>query len=284
MKRLVTRIRWTSALAGLLLFHSGCLPRNASVDVLHARLRQNEEQLGDLQAQLQSSQSHLKQARREIDSLRTELAESGRSNLTPEQAAALVQVTGIDVQPWLTGGIDQDDSPGDDALVVYFTPKDDQGEPVKMPGEVRITLSDPAAAPGEQTVGEWTFSPEDCRDGWTRGWLGGGYQFTLPWQVSPASSRLVVHVDYETPDGRSFDDTELVKVHPSPDALAKRHRPGPHTPPPMDVESDGDLEGIRQAGRRQTVKKPERLSEDSEDLPQTPHSVNWTDATIPRLR
>lgn len=270
-------------LASLLLIGSGCLPRNASTDLLYARLRQNEEDLGDLQAQLQSSQSRLKQARREIDSLRTQMAESGRSNLTPEQASALVQVTGIDVQPWLTGGVDKDDSPGDDGLVVYFTPKDDQGEAVKMPGEVRITLSDPAAPQGEQMVGEWTFSPEECREGWTRGWLGGGYQFTLPWQESPASSQLVVHVNYATPDGRSFVDTELVKVHPSPEALAKRHRPGHHTPP-TDVERDKDVDRIRQAGRRQTANKPDRQTEETEDRPQTPHSVNWTDETIPRLR
>ena len=282
MTCLVPTIRGIAALAGLLLFSSGCLPRNQSADLLHARLRQNEENLADLQSQLQSSQSYLKQARREIDSLRTQVAESGRSNLTPEQAAALVQVTGIDVQPWLTGGVDKDDSPGDDALVVHFTPRDDQGEPVKLPGQVHITLTDPSAAAGEQMVGEWTFSPEECRNGWLRGWLGGGYQFTLPWQESPASSRLVVHVDFETPDGRSFDDTQLVKVHPSPDALAKRHRPGHHLPPP-EIERD-EIEGIRQAGRRQTAKKPRSTSEDSEDRPETPHSVNWTEDTIPRLR
>ncbi len=270
-------------MAGVLLLTSGCLPRNQSTDLLHARLRQNEDHLAELQSELQSSQSHLKQARREIDALRTQMAESGRSNLSPEQAAALVQVTGIDVQPWLSGGVDKDDSPGDDGLVVYFTPKDDQGEPVKMPGEVRITLTDPAAPAGEQIVGEWTFTPEECREGWTRGWLGGGYQFTLPWQEHPARSRLVVHVDYETPDGRLFDDTELVKVHPSPEALAKRNRPGGHSHA-ADDERDEDSTSIRQAGRHQAVNRPQHRSEELEDRPKTPHSANWTEETIPRLR
>jgi hypothetical protein len=267
-------------LAGLLAFVAGCLPRNPSVDLLHARLRQNEEQLAELQEALEASRTHLKQARREIDALRTELAESGRSHLTPEQAAALVQVTSIDVQPWLTGGVDKDDVPGDDAVVVYFTPKDDQGEPVKRPGDVRITLTDPAAPSGEQTLGEWTFTPEDCRHGWTRGWLGGGYQFTLPWKESPANSRLVVHVEYVTPDGRTFDDTELIKVHPSPEALARRNKTDRHTPPPDPVRD----EDVAPTGGRHFANKPPPLADQSRERPRLPHSVNWTDATIPRLR
>lgn len=285
MTRLMTRLRLVSFLGGLLLVAGGCLPRNPSVDLLHARLRQNEEQLADLQAELQASQANLKQARREIDALRTELADSSRSHLTPEQASALVQITGIDVQPWLTGGVDKDESPGDDALVVHFTPRDDQGESVKLPGRVRITLTDPAADSGAQTIGEWTLSPEECREGWTRGWLGGGYQFTLPWKESPTASRLVVHVEYETPDGRSYDDTELVKIHPPPEGLARRNRRAPKSAPRQPVEdSDIHEERVFQAGRLQAAQKPQPLPEEEDDRPQLPHSVNWRDDTIPRLR
>ena len=266
----------------MLLAGGGCLPRNGNMDLLQARLRQNEEQLAELQAQLQSSQANLKQSRREVDSLRTEIAESGRSNLTAEQAASLVQVTRIDLQPWLTGGIDKDDAPGDDALVVHFTPLDDQGEAVKLPGDVRITVTDPGAEPGKQTLGEWAFSPEECRENWMRGWLGGGFQFTLPWQDSPESSRLVVHVDFMTPDGRKFDDAELVKVNPSPEALARRHPDSRHTPPP-DQEFE-DFEAIRQAGRKQAARKPPPTEEEPDDHPRMPHSANWTDETIPVLR
>lgn len=273
-------------LASLLLGSTGCLPRNQNVDLLHARLRQNEDHLAELQAQLQSSQSQLKQARREIDALTTQMAESRPSQLTPEQAGALIQVTSVELQPLLTGGIDQDEEPGDDGLVVYFSPKDDQGEPVKMPGNVRITLSDPSAPAGEQSVGEWTFTPEQCREGWTRGWMGGGYQFTLPWQESPERSRLVVHLDYETPDGRLFDDTELVKVHPSPEALAKRQRSSHHTPPIAEDDEEEDAAAIRQTARKQLVKKPHVLDneEDPTDEPRMPHSVNWKNDEIPSWR
>lgn len=286
-------------LAVLPLLCGGCLPRNSSVDMLHARLRQNEDQLSELHASLQASQSHLKQARREIDSLRTEIAETGRSQLTPEQATALVQISSIDVQPWLTGGIDQDEAPGDDALVVHFSPQDDQGEAVKLPGVVKITLTDPGEEAGKQIVGEWSFTPEQCRERWTRGWLGGGYQFTLPWEHSPANSRLVVHVDFSTPDGRTFDDTELVKVRPSPEALAKRNKAGRHTAPQELKMNDRDPDDVTPVSQSQATRKPRPIPEMptsnepvEETVPppkddgklHTPHSVNWTDESIPRLR
>ena len=288
-------------LAALPLLSSSCLPRNQSVDLLHARLRSNEEQLAELQTSLNSSQSHLKQARREIDSLRTQIAESGHSQLTPEQTTALVQITKIDVQPWLTGGIDQDEAPGDDALVVHFSPQDEQGEAVKLPGLVTITLTDPGEESGNQVVGEWSFTPEQCREHWTRGWLGGGYQFTLPWEHSPNNSRLVVHVAYGTPDGRSFDDTELVKVNPSPEALAKRTKSGrKFTPQELKMDEE-NLTNVTPANNSRTAQKPkpfpeaaaaEGTTEDESPPPssqgerklKTPTSVNWTDDTIPRLR
>lgn len=265
-----------------MLLAGGCLPRNASVDLLHARLRQNEEQLVELQQSLNSSQSQLKQARREVDSLRTELAESGHSRIAPEQAAAMAQISKIEVQPWLSGGVDKDDLPGDDALAVHFTPRDEQGEVVKLPGNIKITLTDPAADPDQQVVGEWIFTPEECRERWTRGLLGGGFQFTLPWENSPVNSRLVVHVEYQTPDGRSFDDTQLIKVNPSPEALAKRPRSHRVTPR-ENIADDDEREGVRPAGRMQTSRKP-AVPDDDEDRSHTPHSINWTEDKIPRLR
>ncbi len=291
-------IAWAVAACGLLLA-GGCLPRNGSVDLLHARLRQNEEQLAELQSSLQSSSTQLKQARREIDLLRTELAEAGNPRVTPEHAAAMVQVSRIEVLPWLTGGIDKDDDPGDDALAVYFTPRDDQGEVVKLPGNIKITLTDPALETDQQTVGSWTFSPEECRDAWTRGFMGGGYQFTLPWENSPVNARLVVHVEYATPDGRSFDDTQLVKVHPSAEAVAKRPRSQRTAPKDLtaeDLTADRESSAVRPASRLETLRRPvyrnrdessepdELLEDEADERPQTPHSANWTDDTIPRLR
>jgi hypothetical protein len=265
-------------LLGLLFAIPGCLPRNSSVDLLHARLRQNEEQMAEMQASLESSQSQLKTARREIDALRTEIAEAGQSHASPEQIAAMVHVARIEVQPWLTGGIDQDEEPGDDALVVQFMPRDGDGEIVKLPGDVTIRLTDPGAPDGEQTVGTWTFTPEECRDAWIRGWLGGGYQFTLPWQNSPQSSRLAVHVDYQTPDGRTFADAQLVKVHPSPEAIAERKRSRIETAGAKLSDGDG---GHSIPSNSQTLQRP-AFGEDEE--PQLPHSVNWTEDEIPRLR
>jgi hypothetical protein len=93
---------------------------------------------------------------------------------------------------------------------------------------------------------------------------------------------LVVRVEFETPDGRTFDDAQLVKVHPSPEALAKR--PRSHRLAPEKNLATDEADGVRPTGRVQTSRKPPSDDADGDDRPRTPHSVNWTDETIPRLR
>lgn len=208
---MTARTTWMSCLCFVGL--SGCLGRTQA-DLLQARLREQQQILAETQAQLDASAKELKLARKETEGLRHQLAKSGAPGLLPEQSDALVRVSAIRINSMLTAGFDRDDAYGDDSLVVQFTPVDDTGEVVRLPGEVRIRVVDPALPEDSQTVDEWTFSAAESRERWVRGFLGNGYQFTLPWQRPPKNSDLVVHVQLRPADGREFTATHLVKITP----------------------------------------------------------------------
>ncbi len=97
-----------------------------------------------------------------------------------------------------------------------------------------------------------------------------------------------MHVDYQTPDGRSFTDTQLVKVHPSPEALAERKRSRIETAGAKFSEAtDGHSTPpkLRSLKVQYTVLDEENNHPTGPgDEPQSPHSINWTEDEIPRLR
>ncbi len=208
---MTARTTWMSCLC--LVGLSGCLGRTQT-DLLQARLREQQQILAETQSQLDSSAKELKLARKETEGLRNQLAKTGAPGLLPEQSDALIRVSAIRINSMLTAGFDRDDAYGDDSLVVQFTPVDDTGEVVRLPGEVRIRVVDPALPADSQTVDEWTFTAAESRERWVRGFLGNGYQFTLPWQQPPKNSELVVHVQLRPADGREFKATHLVKITP----------------------------------------------------------------------
>jgi hypothetical protein len=199
-----------------LLGLAGCAFGRGQTDVLQARLREQERQLVDAQSQVETQARELQLARRESDELRRQMAQAGDNGLLPEQSDLLVRVSGIKINSMLTAGVDRDDVSGDDALFVQFAPHDVEGELVKLPGEIEIAVLDPALPEAERTVAKWAFTPEESRSHWVRGFLGTGYQFTLPWPSEPPrNTDLVVHVRLKPVDGREFAATHVFQVEPT---------------------------------------------------------------------
>jgi hypothetical protein len=232
---------------------TGCLAGRGDTDLLHARLREQEQRLAEVQSQLTAQERALAEARREADSLRKQLAQADGGGLLPEQTDQLVRVSGIKINSLLTAGVDRDEVAGDDALFVQFAPHDADGEIVKLPGAIDIAVLDPSLPDGERTVAQWSFAAEDCRAHWTRGFVGTGYQFTLPWpHEPPRNSELVVHVRLKPVDGREFTAAHVIRV----------------TPP---VVTAGSQQTVLKAGGR-TEREP--LAE----------STNWTEFTTPVRR
>jgi len=202
---------WKSSI--LLIGLSGCLGRGET-DLLQARLREQQQLLTESESQLQRTSQDLKLARKETEGLRVQLAQTGQPGLLPEQSDVLVRASAIKINTMLTAGFDQDDTYGDDSLVVHFMPVDDLGEALRLPGDIEIKVLDPALPENSQTIAKWTFTAVESREKWFRGLFGAGYQFTLPWKAPPEHSELVVHVQLKPADGRVFTASHIVKITP----------------------------------------------------------------------
>ena len=190
---------------------AGCSVRN-NADLLEARLRRQEDELRRLQTRLQEKEAELTEARREAELLRTKL-QAKKSPLRSEQIALLAQVDRLKINALLTGGVDRDDQPGDEALSVFLAPQDRQGDVLKVPGTLRLTLYDLSQSDREK-IGTWTFTPEEMREHWHRGVLGAGYQFDLSWQKPPASEELLLRAELTVADGRTFQSTAKLRITP----------------------------------------------------------------------
>ncbi len=248
---------------------SGCLGRGQT-DLLQARLRAQQQQLLQAQTQLDDANKSLVVAQRESEKLRSELASLNSGAAPSHSATNVVPVSAIKINSMLTAGVDKDDRAGDDSVVVNFAPYDDDGEMVKLHGTVDIVAIDPSRPEGEQRIAKWSFTPEETRAHWVRGFLGSGYQFTLPWPEPPTHEELVLHVRLRTPDDREFFATQVVKIQPEVVTAAATATPA------IPLE--------------ETVRRPQFEEELEKTIPATPQrkeireSTNWTDSTMPIRR
>jgi hypothetical protein len=252
----------TGILAVLLLGLVGCAGRGET-DLLHARLREQQQQLAETQSQLEISERAVKQARRETESLRTQYVQAGPPGLLPEQSDLLTRVSDLRINSMLTAGLDRDDGVGDDALAVQFAPVDDDGELIRLPGDITITVLDPQLPGTDREIARWTFTAAESREHWVRGFLGTGYQFTLPWPQPPQHAELVVHVGLKTADGREFTASHVLKI----------------SPPIVTAEAS-----VSSGPKRAEVRRVPTENASPEDRGIVRDSTSWTADTIPVWR
>src|SRR5437660_4351280 len=99
------------------VFLSGGCHSNTSRDLLEAELRTREDDLREAKDELYRSQCENQALMREVAAVR----QGGK--LTPEQAARTYRLKQIALGRG-TGGLDNDDCPGDEALQIIVEPKD----------------------------------------------------------------------------------------------------------------------------------------------------------------
>lgn len=286
------RIIWTSIVAGILC---GCAGR-MNTDLLQARIREQAVQITDSQREIAKTRSELKLARLEVDLLKGELAQvSGIEELSPRQS---VQISRLHIFPLASGGLNKDELPGDDTVVVQFAPIDQDNEPAKQPGRLEFTLIDPRLPESERELGTWNYSAEECRNHWTRGIGSSGYQFSLPLDQSPQHPELIVKLHYVSPDDRHLEATQRVKVvtppsnqvaSANPVHLRKRTRVKPiqvvdESGEPLPPVGDADLHS-------KESDLPDWAQEDSSPIAPrakrgivTLHSANWVKDEVPVYR
>ena len=207
-----------ATLLGTLVLAAGCAS-TGQLDILESRLRRQEDAANQLQSQLAESQNQLQAAKRETVDLRTQIA-NGKKLAHAEQLTALGTVEGISLNKYLTGGLDRDGIPGDEMLSAVVAPADADGNLVKAPGTVVLTVLDLSKPEAQQRVGRWEFGPKDSESLWHSGFLGSGYVVRVPWQTLPESPTLLVHARLKTIDGRQFDTSQSIRITP-PKAVAQ---------------------------------------------------------------
>lgn len=310
--------QWFALFGCAVLSWSGCASRG-QLELLEAEIRQHKDSSRLAEARSVELESQLAMARQETDLIRSQVAATGSQVPLPEQTGNLVRLTGVKINTLLSGGKDRDGQPGDDLLVALISPHDQQGDLVKIAGEVEIEAYDMTRSGDNKRVGHWTFDPTQSAKAWHSGFVGAGLQFELPWQEAPSNKELLVHVRLRTSDGRQFDTSSPLKVAPPasatpglisvPQAQPVKHetektinreiltadqqlqpvaRPVPFYD---DVEpdtarpfpgADKPLAGEKTPAQppvRPAPPKPGRATLDGVET-----SDNWTDETIPRLR
>ncbi len=199
-------LTWMSA-----LMLCGCLARGNS-DLLQARLREQQEHTVEVERRMEAAQADLQRARRESEQLRAELAKSGKRVVAAEYTESLVRASKLQINSLVSGGLNRDDRPGDDAVVAYISLVDDDGESIKLPGTVELTLLDPSLPEPSRQIGQWRFSADECRSKWTRGFAGSGFQFTVPLEEPVVHEQLVLNAKLTTADNRVFDASQIIRV------------------------------------------------------------------------
>jgi hypothetical protein len=199
--------------AAMALCVSGCTSPG-DVELLESQLRRQEDQLRSYRTQLSQSNQELQQARREIDQLHRQLAavDAGGSPLRPEQISALAQVESIAIDTWRSGLMDRGRPEAPSELLLILYPQDADGEIVKVGGELVVAASDPGQAPGDPSLGQWSFDSAELAELWHAGLVGSGFHLQLPLLQPPAGSEISVFAMLQMADGREFSVTQSLRV------------------------------------------------------------------------
>jgi hypothetical protein len=227
--------RAPGVLLGLLAL-AGCAARG-NLDALESELRQQEDLRVALEDRLSRLETDLRVAQSDADSLRSQLAKSGRQTLPMEQSQALHRASKLTLHAMMTGGWDNDPAPGDEGLTVLLSPVDEHGDLVKLGGDIEVELLDLSQSGEQQRLGSWSIPRDEVSGLWHKGLLGSGFLVRVPWQSIPQNERLTVVARLKTVDGRKFDATHQVVITPPAGPLADTRRESPPVQYKLRVES-----------------------------------------------
>jgi outer membrane murein-binding lipoprotein Lpp len=204
---------------------AGCASRG-NVDLLEARLRDQEDQLRSLHAQVDRTNSELTAARRLNETLQQKLVQPASHDERFDLSERHFQVSALKINPLLTGGFDRDRQAGDDQITLVFAPTDRSDKPIQAPGRVECELFDRSRPADQQRLGLWSFDSAKTHAAWQKTLGSFGYRFELPWQTAPTSASLELHVRFHSQHGDQFEATTPIRITP-PQSTLGADRPMP---------------------------------------------------------
>lgn len=221
--RVITTLILIAAVASL----SGCARGN--VELLEARLRSRDDAVHRLNSELAQAQQELARSQRERDLLQQQIVATERDQIQLEVSRSLARIEGLSIDPRLTGILEPREAPQTRELNLLFSPVDSNEDPVKLEGRTVVELYDFSAPAPHRQLHVWEFTPQETAAKWHSGFIGEGFQFTLPIPASTEPESLTINVSFETPDGRRFHDTHEV----AGSARSRSPQPAANEPPPL---------------------------------------------------
>ncbi len=212
-------------------------------DLVEAELRSRDTDLRETRADLARAEAQNEALVRELASLRHGLP----TNISPELASQTYTLKQIALGRG-TGGLDEDDCPGDEALQVVLEPRDGDGHTIKAPGSLHVEALEISPEGVKTPLASWDLTPDQLRHTWRSGLLSTGYFIVLPWKKWPTTQKLRVVAQFTLIDGRLFEADKDVTIHVTaptgrklPPVVQPADGPvpsdtGPTLPPPRKLE------------------------------------------------
>ncbi|MBP7934641.1 MAG: hypothetical protein KA354_08350 [Phycisphaerae bacterium] len=172
------------------------------------------------QRQLQLSQERIRQLEYQLASeqegLRTLQAQIARLRGLDRKAAMeqLVAPVKIDFAS-MSGGYDTDNKPGDDGIVLYVQPYDEDGHVIKAAGSIQVVLLDPLSPADQNVVGEYRFDVPTTRKMWYGRLMTHHFSIRCPWPSGkpPVHAELIAHTAFfDLLTGRTLTAQKAIKI------------------------------------------------------------------------
>lgn len=203
-------VRWARPVllpTALFLLPTACKP-NKRYDLIEAELRTRDRELAETRHALEQSR------------VLNRAYEQSRGPQVPGGPVAVPTGTGggcpvrsISLGRG-TGGVDDDNAPGDEHLMVVIVPADEDKSAVKVPAAASVAAWQVSPQGIKTPIGVWEISADQLRPTWRSGLLATGYFVPLQWQTFPTADRVRVAVRLTTTDGRAYEADRDVTVRP----------------------------------------------------------------------
>jgi hypothetical protein len=113
----------------------------------------------------------------------------------------------------LSGGLSEDNKPGDSGVLVVLEPRDAKGRRLEAPGDVSVVLLDPAKSGDEARFARWDFPASETARLFRGNGVARGMYIECPWPDGPPEhNRMHLFVRYTTSDGRKLQVDEPIEI------------------------------------------------------------------------
>ncbi len=205
-------------LAVLLLATAGGCRSNAKRDLLEAELRTKERELRESQTEVERTRLVNQTLERDF------MARQSGEALPPNVSLAIPKDITIGNG---TGGVDNDNQPGDESLLVVVIPRDEDQQPIRAVGSLQVRVCEIMPGGVKVPLSMWEVSSADLRRTWKSGLLGSGYQVPLAWSKLPTQKKLRIEAQFRLADGRVFEADKDVPIRPFPMTAPVAQPPAP---------------------------------------------------------